>query len=297
VRVAVAVIAVVGLAACTDSAPSAARNDAAAAASPDASYDACSAAPIDLRVPDGESPDLACRGAAVDGGAPGTLADHDIDLIVYGAPAERIAGATIDVFYANRIGTVPDVTVACDAEGRARVPLPVGVRVAVHVRGGESTADSYTFDDLHVIDPATARVRWFGMTRERLATVALAMSGDRDVGIAMGTGLVVGTVVDCRRRPIAGAEVSLAVGAADVAFGRCGDGPCRAYFSDAGLPEVGRRVTSKSGAFAMLGVPSIDGVSISARGIDCSRAKIGTRAVDVRDGAVTFLFVEPYAAE
>lgn len=250
-----------------------------------------------------DASDVGADAPAEDAGAvpTGTLVEKEIELIAFGTGgADKLPGQTVDVHWYNTFTREPDVKgVVSDEKGLIRVPVPQGLRVAYHVRASSLLGDYYGLDDLHVPVAPAPNIRWQGVTRERFDILALAVTGEKGYELPPQTGIVAGRVLDCQRRYIQYATVILRDYTDDPAgktldYKQCGTGLCLVYLSDAELPG-GSEWTSRSSLFAMIDVPSNRKLRAVALGTaaDGSVYEIGSRALEVKDGAISTQFIEP----
>jgi len=233
---------------------------------------------------------------------PGTLVDKDIELIAFGSGGtEKLPKQTVDVFYSNTLSGTPDVVgLVSDDKGMVRVKVPFGLRVGYHVRANELLSDFWALDDLHYPVPPVTVPRWQGITRAQQEFLAFAITGEKGYTMKPKTGIVSSRVADCDRRFVAYAKITLKDYTDDPAgkeltFGKCGQGLCLVYLGDTELPDVARTYTSRSSLFAMIDVPSDRKLGLIATGIaaDGSVVQFARRAVEVREGAITFQYLEP----
>lgn len=280
--------------------PDSAAPDTAAADAADAEMDADDAATADTSVPDAAATDT----ASSDAGPPpiGTLVDQDIELIAFGTGgADKLPGQVVDVFYSNTLLGAPDVTsVVADDKSILHVKVPYGLRVGYHVKSNTVMSDFWALDDPHTPIAPVPLARWQGITREKQDILALAITGEKGYTIKPNTGIISARVVDCQHRYVAFAKVSLRDYTDDPAgreltFGKCGQGLCIVYLTDSELPDPARTYTSRSSLFAMIDVPSNRKLGIFATGIsaDGKLVEFARRMLEVKDGAITFEYLEP----
>lgn len=234
--------------------------------------------------------------------APGTLLTETIELIAFGTGgADKLPGELVDVYYGNTFSGPPSLTgIKADDKGLLSVKLPRGVRVGYHVRASGLLSDFWALDDLHEPLAPAPLARWQGMTKEKQDLLALAVTGDKGYTIKPNTGIISARVVDCGHRTVQYAHIALRdytddPSGKELPFGKCGQGLCIVYLSDAELPDSGRTYTSRSGLFAMIDVPSNRKLGLIASGLtaDGTVIQFSRRLLEVKEGAITFEYLEP----
>lgn len=238
--------------------------------------------------------------------APGTLIEKQIELIGFGTGgADKLKNQVVDVYYDNTFVGMPNVTVTTDDKGLFKVLLPEGRRVGYHVQASPQLDDYYGLDDFHtplkVPDRPDPIIRWQGVTLERREFFALALTNDKTWKPQPGNGIVAGRVMDCDKRYMQYAEVEIWDYTDDAAgkpltFGKCGQGLCRVYLTDAELPDVGRTNTSRSSLFAILDVPAGRKLKAIAWGYDktgTARTQVASRNLEVKPNVINTQFLEP----
>jgi len=234
----------------------------------------------------------------------GALVEKQIELIGFGTGgADKLSNQTIDVYYSNTFKAAPSITVKSDEKGIFKALLPQGVRVGYHVKNSTLLGDYYALDDLHEPIPPATNIRWQGVTRERMDTLALAITGQKGYQIKPGTGIIAGRVMDCDRRYMQHARVEILdftdnENGVPLTFGRCGAGLCRVYLSDAELPDIGRLATSRAGLFSMIDVPVGRKLRLVAFGLkDGAEKEIAWRNLEVKEFGIATHLVEPNASK
>ena len=238
--------------------------------------------------------------------APGTLVDKEIELIGFGTGgSDKLTNQTVDVYYDNSfVSGKPDLTVKSDDKGLFRALVPDGKRIGYHVHASTQLDDYFGLDDLQqaLIVPGKTEpvIRWQGVTLERRDFFALALTGDKTWKPKPGNAIVAGRVMDCNRRQVQYAEVEIwdftdnAAGTA-LPFGKCGQGLCRVFLTDAELPDVGRKNTSRSSLFTILDVPTGRKLMAIAFGHnpDGTRSRVSWRILEVKPSVINTQFLEP----
>lgn len=281
--------------------PDAASSDGAVA---DAETDADDAS-TDASIEDATATEVAVTdsGTADASSLPiGTIVDKDIELIAFGTGgADKLPNQVVDIFYGNTFKSTPDVSGAvADDKSILHVKVPSGVRIGYHVRSNTMMSDFWALDDLHTAIPPVPLPRWQGITREKQDILALAITGEKGYAIKPNTGIISARVVDCQHRYVAFAKISLRdytddPSGRELTFGKCGQGLCIVYLTDAELPDPARTYTSRASLFAMIDVPSNRKLGIVATGISAEGklVEFARRMLEVKDGAITFEYLEP----
>ncbi|MGZ3455875.1 MAG: hypothetical protein ACXVEF_40090 [Polyangiales bacterium] len=297
--------------------PSDVGSDSAAT---DSALDAFDATSLDsaadtLVASDGAADALDASDGGVDGTAPvgdgdisdaspvtvGTLHPETVEVVAFGTGGvDKLPGETIDLFWSNSFKGAPDVVgVVTDSKGLLNATLPYGIRVAYHVRASATVGDFYGMDDIREVLAGDMYPRFQGVTHDKFKQLALAVTGDTSYVLPPKTGIVTARVVDCAHRNLHYASirlVDLTDGAgSELPFGKCGDGLCLLYLSDTELPDLGATFTSRSGLIAMVQVPTGRKLRVIAEGYrdGTTRFEVGHRDLEVQDGAITNVFIEP----
>jgi hypothetical protein len=270
-----------------------------------------------------EPADLECRGKPRDAGpitdaefdaqpdamAPsGQLVPFSADMFAFGTGnTETIAGVKIDVFYGNVMtdDKTPDlVDVTADDKGRVSFLAPAGHRIGFRIKpvvdpDPKKALDAYyEFDE--IVPQVLGGVRPFaGMRHAEFMTLTLAVTGKSDFPQFPGTGIFATRVADCQRRYMRNVQVDIVDDDKPATYVKCTEGLCRLYLSDLELPAFSINATSRSGLVAFVGVPvtsatrHVRAVARARLGAGSELTIIGTRELEIHEGAVAFMYVDP----
>jgi hypothetical protein len=231
----------------------------------------------------------------------GTLHSETVEVVAFGTGGvDKLPGETIDLYWSNSFTGAPDVVgIVTDSKGLLNATMPYGIRVAYHVRASANVGDFYGMDDLREILAGDTYARFQGVTHDKWKQLSLAVTGDTSYTLPPKTGIVTARVVDCAHQPVHYASirlVDLTDGAGtELPFGKCGSDLCLLYLSDTELPDLGAIYTSRSGLIAMVQVPMGRKLRVIAEGYrdGTTRYEIGHRDLEVQEGAITNVFIEP----